>query len=415
MYAIINCPPQHGKTLTVQHGIVWLMARLAGKRCAYVSYNDERAMAVARDTRYIADKVGLPRRPESRKLDHWILEGGGELMWTGIGGGLTGYAVDVLVTDDTLKDRQTAESETQRGHVWGWYTGVAFDRLQHGASVIHVETRWHVDDVSGRLLSLGKEDGLAYQFEHIRLPALDDQGEALAPWIHSADDLRQRKATVGPYEWSAKYQGQPVPRGQELFTAPTYYERLPGPHESTLRYAIGVDLAYTAKTRADYSVAVVLAQDSTGVCYVVDVIRRQVKAPDFAGTLRQLAAKYPGSPMWWYAGGTEKGAADFMHRDGLRTLRVIPATTDKFVRAQPVAAAWQAGNVRIPQQGSWVQAFADELATFTGSGDVNDDQVDALASAYDALQSGGGVGGKTRDVSRSGLGSRWSGPVGWSG
>jgi predicted phage terminase large subunit-like protein len=130
-------------------------------------------------------------------------------------------------------------------------------------------------------------------------------------------------------------------------------------------------------------VAVVLAE-AGGQLYVLDVKREQVAAPQFAATLRGLQAVYQGAPMFAFIGGTEKGTVDFLGTLGLH-IYAQPAKTDKFVRAQPVAASWNAGKVALPRTAPWVNAFVSEVLGFTGIADPHDDQVDALAGAFACL------------------------------
>jgi predicted phage terminase large subunit-like protein len=189
---------------------------------------------------------------------------------------------------------------------------------------------------------------------------------------------------VGEYAWASLYQGSPRPRGGALFQNATTYTELPP------KYAvrIGVDFAYTAKTRADCSVAVVVASHENHH-FILDVRREQVTAPDFAKTLKALRDQYPGATMTSFIGGTERGTIDFMSSAGV-TITAVPATTDKFVRAQPAAALWNAGRLMVPAADTalWVTPFLNELLGFTGVRDRCDDQVDALAGAMHGVAVG---------------------------
>jgi predicted phage terminase large subunit-like protein len=204
-------------------------------------------------------------------------------------------------------------------------------------------------------------------------------GDALWPARWPAEALEKRRALVGEYGWASLFQGRPRPRGGTVFGDPHYYDRLP---EAAYRIGHGCDLAYTAKTSSDYSVCVTLYQCGD-MFYVADVQRKQVDAPSFTLTLKAQQSTHPG-PMLWHASGTEKGAAQFIQRV-LPQFRVKQTTADKFVRAQSVAAAWNAGKVLVPRRAPWLDVFVAEVCGFTGVGDVHDDQVDALASAHDVL------------------------------
>ena len=367
--AVVSTPPQHGKTELIKHALVWLMSRDPTRRHGYVTYEATRAEQISLEIQRIATEAGVPWEG-SRKV--WRTEGGGGLIATGIGGPLTGYGINgVLFVDDPIKNREEAESPTYRARTIGWFHDVAITRVHPGASVVEVQTRWHPDDLQGELVRAG--------WERVNLPAITD-GKALWPERRPIEWLEQQRATIGEYSWASLYMGEPRPRGGSIFGDPHF-----GVVPEGCRYAIGYDLAYTAKTHADYSVAVVLAERQ-GTYWVAEVVRVQCEAPGFSNRLKELALRYPGARMLGYVGGTEQGVVQMLRQGGLPRLESIPAKTDKFVRAQPAAAAWNAGKISLPHDSPrWLDAFLDEVRDFTGVNDKHDDQVDALAGAFDAL------------------------------
>nr|MDQ3071613.1 hypothetical protein [Acidobacteriota bacterium] len=160
-----------------------------------------------------------------------------------------------------------------------------------------------------------------------------------------------------------------------------------------LKISIGVDLAYSKRSSADWSVAVALGyDDARDLTYVLDVLRMQAQAPVFADALKGWRTRWPGSRMHAYLGGTELGVADFFKGKGV-PLSVTTATADKLVRAQPASDAWNAGRVLLPGREQpdgtvaspeWVDVFASELLDISGVNDEHDDQMDAFAAAFDA-------------------------------
>ena len=363
-------PPRHGKTETVLAWIAWLLARDPARHIAYVSYAADFASQRCRRARQLAERGGVGLG-EKVTESHWETAAGGLVRSTGALGQLTGDGFSAIVYDDPVKNREEAESPTLRRKIYeGFRSDVYTRRDPRGTSTVVVQTRWHPDDLAGQLI----RDG----WDSIVLPALDDDGTALAEWLWPAEELRRIRDKVGPYTWASLYQGQPRPRGASVFGPAVYTHDDPGYG----RIAIGVDLAYSQRTSSDWSVAVVL-HERDGVCTVLDVVRVQCKAPDFLLHLRSLASRYPGAPMRWYASGTERGAGDFVSAHV--PLTCVPAVGDKFTRAIPAAAAWTAGKIRVSATGAWVGDFIAELTRFTGVGDEHDDQVDALAAAYDAL------------------------------
>lgn len=391
--AVVSAPPRHGKSEALIHAIPYLLLDDPKRQIAYIGYAQRFAEKKSRKARDIARRVGVPLAEDSRAKADWRtgVEDGG--LWaTSIGGALTGEGFHTMLVDDPVKDRKTAESPVYREHAYEWFNDTAFTRLEPKGSCIVVQTRWHVDDLAGRLI----KDG----WENVCLPALDDAGRALWPERFSAEALLAIKEQLGEYGWASLYQGRPFPRGGAVFKDAWYSEgALPG----RFRIAIGADFAYSANKRADYSTIVVLAE-CDGFIYVLDVYREQVESPQHAAALREVQSIY-GVPVHAFIAGTEKGVVSFMAQAGVN-VTAMHAGEDKFARAQPVAAAWNAEKVLIQcvrrrlKDGAevwmpprWAEPFITEVCGFTGVRDPNDDQVDALAAAFEALRWGdSGVG-----------------------
>jgi predicted phage terminase large subunit-like protein len=396
---VVAAPPQHGKSVVARHAFAWWAKYCPPKRHAYVTYSKEVAEYVSRKFTELAERAGL--EPQGR-LSDVQLKGGTEIRFTSIGGSLTSFAVDgVLLVDDPIKDRADAESPTIRRTAMDWLIDVGRSRRHQGTSIIVMATRWHAEDPSGCLIKRGYEyinlkaiaepksqDDVGSDGRIISDPLHRAPGEALWPSHKPAEFFNEERQDV--YSWASLYQGEPRPRGGSVFAEnPNLYRKLP---DAAYRGAFGLDLAYSRKTHADWSILVELWREETADpqkprFYVVDVQRKQVSAPEFALTLK---AKRTGKPwqMRWYAAGTEKGSADFLKSAGLPIKDMHPKG-DKFVRAQPVAAAWNSGRVLLPDpevfEPKWLPAFLDVVQNFTGVNDDKDDDVDALAAAFDEL------------------------------
>ncbi len=367
--------PRHGKTELLKHAIVHRLLADPTTRIAFCSYNSKYAQKRSREIRKLYIRAGGKVDQKASSLGDWSTghEDGG--LWAaGIDGGWTGEGFDLIVVDDPIRGRQFAESALERERLWEFYKDDLATRVEPGGSIVVVHTRWHTDDLGGRLIA--KEN-----YEHIRIAAITPDGKALWPERFSLEDLRKIERRVGAYSWASLYMGQPFNKGGRVFGEAQYYETLP----EDLRRAFGVDLAYSKKSHADWSVLVELAiDDVTEVTYVVDVLRRQVRAPEFTKLLRAVQEKHPGVDMRWYhGGGGELGIADFIGTLDV-DLEALPASADKYIRAQPCAAAWNDGKILVPKKAEWLDDFLVELGGFTGVEDLNDDQVDALAAAYDS-------------------------------
>lgn len=236
---IITMPPQEGKsTRCARVGPLWFLARDPELRVAIGSYADTLAMGHGRwirDTvlqhgsdastrRGSRDILGIRVDPASSAKGEWDLyEHRGGVKAVGVGAGLTGFPVDIMIVDDPVKDRKQADSLTYRNAVWDWWTEVVIPRLAPGGAVILVMTRWHEDDLAGRLIA--QDEALPQGEQEWRVihipaecedPATDPLGRGLGEFLASArrrtsDQWRRIKISVGARAWAALYQGHPSP------------------------------------------------------------------------------------------------------------------------------------------------------------------------------------------------------------
>lgn len=379
---VCSSPPRGGKTETLLHSLSWMLGRHPDWELVYASYNATQARSKSRKGLVLAERSGL--RLLSKGVTDWRTPDGGGVIARGVGEGITGQGADFAIVDDPHKDRADAESMLKRDRVWDWFNDALFTRRNPSSpkakrprSIIVNMARWHPDDLAGRLIAKG--------WRHINIPAISPAGESFWPDIWPIEQLRQTEAQLGVYSWASLYMGQPRPRGGSVFGDPWTWTELP----ASYRVGFGLDVAYSAKTSSDYSVILVMLIDAAGNCYIVDVIRVQLRAPAFVELVEQQRKKYPGARAHWYVSTTEKGVAHLINPE-LTWLESTLASKvgDKFVRAQPVAAAWNAGRVFVPADSKaypWVDAFVAEVVNFTGVEDGHDDQVDALAAVFDML------------------------------
>ena len=386
-------PPQVGKTELEKHAVVRELLARPRKRIGFCSYSGRTANKRSREIRRLYKHAGGHIPKGSDLVADWrtgVDDGG---FWAGgIEGGWTGEGLDWIIVDDPIKGRAEAESGVRREYLWDFYVNSLETRLNPGGSIFVVHTRWTPDDLGGRLISGHTHPLTGTPFEHIRLPALDAQERSLCEWRFSTETYLRKRARLSPYVWASLYMGQPFARGGRAFEDCRFYGG-PGdrPLPVKLRRSLGLDAAYSAKTHADWSVLLELGFDDSHDppdVYVLRVIRHQERAPTFAARVFQVQQERElrGVDACWYYAGVEKGIVDFMRELGMG-IDARQAALDKFIRAQPFAAAWNAGRVFVPRQSEqhpWVDDFVAELAAFTGVDDLHDDQVDAGAAAYDA-------------------------------
>lgn len=390
--ACIHFPPRHGKTDTIGH---WLAKRWIkhSDHVAYLTASQDLANSKSREYRAIVGRTGLALGSVSA-VHEWWLAGGGRFVGRGIGGTIIGKGFHGVVMDDVFPGRPEAESPTIREKMWQGVTGDVMPRLEPGAWVLVPMQRWHMDDITARLTE-------QYGYEYVRVPAIcDDEstdpcgrklGEALWPERYTAAYLHDEIESKDGYKWASQYQGLPVPPGATLFRDAYYYDQLP---EEGYRVAFGMDCAYTAKTASDRSVLVQARIVGTGDAaryYIEDVWTGQVDARAFA----MVCGRARGHRLCWkHGGGAEIGVADLVETlAGVRIYRT-QVYKDKLAEAQAVASAWNSGRILLPggePRPHWLAPLLSEILSFTGRGDLHDDQVDALASLHDGTASAPGA------------------------
>jgi len=378
--AVVSVPPRHSKTETLIHAIPWLLLQNPSMQIAYASYAARIAEKKSRRARELSRRAGVPLANDSKSRSDWRTgEDEGGLWATSIDGAITGEGFDLVLLDDLVKGRAEAESGTTRERVNGWLTSDVLTRVEPGGSVILSMARWHPDDPAGRMVGAG--------WEHVNLAALDEHDHPLWPERWPAAELvKLREALGGPdgYEWTALYCGTPRGRGARVFGDVHHYDALPTSGHITL--VVGLDFAYSARTSADWSVAVVMAH-CEGRYYVLDVVRTHDEPRVFRSRVQLLRETYPGLTACAYAAATEMGGIEFI-REGNIPIDGRAARLDKFSRAIPFAAAWNSGKVLLPRSALWLDAFVSEICGFTGVKDRHDDMVDAGAAAFDGLADG---------------------------
>jgi predicted phage terminase large subunit-like protein len=382
----ISMPPGHGKTTLILNAFAWWLSRHPGDTNAYYSYNEKQGLSKSALARELTQRAGIGLSDETNSKGEWRTTKGGGLLAGGVGSGLTGQRVQgLLVVDDPFNGPLDAYSPTQREAVDEWFKSVALTR-RAGASTIVVHTRWHEDDLLGRLKKRG--------WKIINLPAIAEkndplgraEGEPLWGEVYGLDRLLESREEGGEFNFASLFQGSPRPRGGSVFGEPHYYDPATTDFEGC-RIVLAADPAASTRTSADYSVAVVLfikGLGSDAVAYVRRVYRQQVPIPQFANDLLGLQAEFGETEIGVESVGGFKAIPQMLQaiRPGLRIKEIIPIG-DKFTRAQPAAAAWNTGRILVPSDSSpWLGPFLDEIAKFTGVNDRHDDQVDGLAHAW---------------------------------
>lgn len=410
---MIFLPPQNGKSELVSRRFpAFVFGRKPETRIIACSYGDSLAQDMSRDVQKIMDsseyRILFPdtRLAESRDTEKrtqgqfGIVGHRGYYIAAGVGGAITGKTSDIGIVDDPIKNREEAESEVYRDRVWEWYKS-AFMTRQFGntGAIIICLTRWHEDDLAGRLLRVAADNADADQWEVVRLPALSEtagkyrgKGEPLWPEKYPLEDLRRRRAGMGEYDWSALYQQQPAPSGGGLFKEEWFADKFVDAAPIVARRARGWDTAAT-EGGGDFTVGVRIAE-ANGIFYIEDVVRGQW-SPAVAEAQMILTAELDGpiaireEQEGGSAGKTviEARTKTFAGRD----YQGVSVTGSKVTRSKPFRVQCEAGNVRIVRDRGrggvegrgWNRDYIKELCGFPTA--LHDDQVDGSSCAFNAV------------------------------
>lgn len=395
---MVMMPPRHGKSEYCSlHLPAWYLGAFPQGRVILSSYNEQFAATRGRKTRNLLEEhgrnwFGVSVDPSSSAANRWDIAGhGGGMVTAGAGGTMTGLGADLMIVDDPHKNSEEAHSRLMRDKVWEWWQATAYTRLEPGAAAIVIQTRWHKDDLCGRLLREMADGG--EQWRILKLPAIGNDGAALWPARYPIETLQQMRRTMGTYYFSALYQQEPIPDGGEFFQRDWFHQivdALPAGCRRAVRYwdtANSVD--------GDYTVGA-LVTECDGIHYISDVKRFRKTWKERNQVIMQTAEldgqKWRDLQLWAEAQRGDSGGQvyDLMTREFARfALRMDRPTQSKELRARPFQAACEAGNVRL-LRGKWNSEWIDEMVSFPHG--EHDDQVDATSGAFlrlKASQSGG--------------------------
>lgn len=403
---IISMPPRHGKSMTVTQTFPsWFIGKNPERRVIEVSYSNELARKFGRENKRKIEEFGqelfnINVSRDNGSVTNWGIQGWpGGMISAGVGGSITGEGADLLIIDDPIKNRQEAESTTYRENLWSEWQDTLMSRLHPGGRVVIIMTRWHEDDLAGRLI----EQDTQHKWRVINMPALAESGvedilgrepgEALWP-EHGFDEewAHNTKFIQGSRTWESLYQGRPRPQDGGLFKASMFRKfkvlnncyRLLTPEGEKI-YEINkckifqtCDVAGSKKSSADYFVLGTFALTPNGEILVLDIFRERLEGPDQPELIRRKFHEY--KPFLIGVEAANMGLTLYQQtvRDGLPILKLRP-DADKYTRALPAAARYEAGAVYHLAGAHWLNELESELMSFPNG--QHDDQVDVIAYA----------------------------------
>jgi predicted phage terminase large subunit-like protein len=385
---MICMPPRHGKSsYASQYFPSWFLGTFPDKRVILTSYEASFAATWGRKARNLLEEhgglFGVRVASSPSAADQWDIEGNtGGMVTAGVGGPITGRGADCAIIDDALKNFEEASSQLIRDKIWDWWQSTLYTRLEPNAVVVMVMTRWHEDDLCGRIIASVKS-GESERWRMLRLPAINSQNLALWPERYSLKDLHQIRRSVGPHHWEALYQQNPTAREGSFFKVNKFNY---APSEPIgLRTVRAWDLAAT-EGDGDYTAGVRIGIDNEGRVYVCHVQRGQWATDERDRWLKSTAVEDGYGTMIHLAedpGQASKSQmltlSRLLNGFSVKSLRV---TGKKTTRADSFSSQVNMGNVWLVK-GSWNGPYIEELRQFDKG--KNDDQIDASADAYNEL------------------------------
>lgn len=392
---IISAPPRHGKSELISVGTsAWFLENFPNRNVILTGYGADLMTGYGRRVRDMfrenEDVLNAKIRGDAGRVDAFLTTNGGYMFSVGLGGAITGRGAHLLLVDDYIKEIKEAVSPAHRQYVWDWWVTTARTRLEPGASVIIIATRWHSEDLIGRLL-----DAYPGRWKNFVFPAICEmeediigrrKGDPLFPERFPIHELEDLHTELGSTFFQALYQQHPVDETKKISDGNWLCVSDQLPSLPRLKLIRMWDLAAT-EGGGDYTVGSLCGYDrENNKFYILNVLRRQLSPYQVEDLVRNTAltdgvATDVGIEQ--EPGSSGKALVEHYARNVLPEFRVtaMPVVKSKVVRAQPLLAAAEAGNV-ILIKGPWNKGYVKEFDEFPGD---FDDQVDTTSAAYTKL------------------------------
>lgn len=398
---MVSMPPRHGKSLFLDIWTpLWWLTRNPRARIIIAGYGQHFAREwggkVRNKVMEHADELNIMIDRERSAADAWATTLGGEVYSLGVGGSIVGRGADLYIVDDPIKNSEEANSEIYRERMWDWWHTSVITRMQPGGCIILVATRWHQDDLLGRILESEVD-----QWEVVNIPAEAEDGDLLGRevgqwlwpdyWAENGDpDYYERmKNTMLPYWWSAQFQGRPTPEGGGILLRDDWQWYRKSDLPALDQVCQSWDLPLKDKRTSDYAVGEVWGRAGADL-YLLDLARDHMDMERVVGHMQTFALKYRAiAKLIEDSAMGPQLISTFQHK--VAGMIPVPPKGSKMSRALNVVPYMRGHNIWLPMNddGSkpkWVMDFVEECAAFDKG--TYDDQVDSFTQAVTFLQPG---------------------------
>ena len=396
---MITFPPRHGKSEIASRTFpAWHLGNNPRHEIIACSYSGALANDFSRKVRNLMREPQYQQLfpdaildPDTQSVMHWETTQAGGYTPAGTSGPISGRGAHCGIIDDPLKNREEAESEVTRQAIWDWYTSTFYTRLAPGGGVLVIQTRWHFDDLSGRLLEEMKEGGDEWECVDYPAIAVEDEpyrkkGEALHPERYDLKALERIKRAVGPRDWQALYQQKPTADEGDYFTKQMIrtYNTPDLPPRDSLEFYTCWDLAVGTKQSNDYSVGITVGLDRDDNIWIVDLFRKRVDSGSLVDEILTTWELWRSDITGLEEGVIKHSIGPFLderirerrcYECNIEPLKV--GKQDKEARARSIQGRMKQGKVFFPTDAGFYPDLLNELLQFPNG--KHDDQVDALA------------------------------------
>lgn len=387
-------PPQHGKSQCVTESLPsWYLGNYPHKRVIEVSYGDDLAQRFGRRNKEKLIEFGKQifdiELSKVSDTDFEIKTHKGSMISKGIMAGLTGNPADLIIIDDPIKNRQEAESETYRSRIWEEFLNSIYTRLSSNGVIVLIMTRWHEDDLAGRLLQ-----HMANKCLEINIPLEAEEndilgrniGDSLFPAIGKDNEWLQEfkqayTTQEGGRSWNALMQGRPTAQEGNMLKRNwwKYYDKLP---DTVDRMYISVDASFKDSDTSDFVACQVWGMDNID-CYLIDQIKERMDLPTTITAIETLKTKYPIVKRIFIEDKANGSAIISIMQKKHSGIIPVEPMGGKIARASAVSAHIESGHVYLPKFGAFTNDFVNECSAFPNGS--HDDQVDAMTQAINRM------------------------------